>query len=146
MNPYGVWASLTYLGLFSILLSGCESKKKTDVAVMFTIHPCITAPYCIYDEATGTAACEPGYVRAEPDSEVNFECVECALVTCEDAEAQCGSLNDGCGGMLECGQCLDSEECGIETPNQCTNTSCESIDCEHANAECGAIDNGCGRT
>ena len=67
------------------------------------------------------------------------------LVTCEEAEAQCGMMSDGCGGTLDCGQCLEDEECGLEEPNQCTNTRCEASDCASLNAECGSIDNGCGR-
>jgi hypothetical protein len=137
--------TLVGLNLFAVLAVGCQGDEHKATQVPITIHPCITEPYCIYDEATGSAACEDGYVREEPDNEMNFACVSCALVTCEDLEAQCGLMSDGCGSMLDCGQCLENEECGIETPNQCTDTSCEASDCTSANAECGTIDDGCGR-
>ena len=137
-------------GLFiisAVFTVGCEDDR-TQGAIQFLppLHPCVTAPYCVYDDATGTARCEDGYVRQEPESDSNFECIECAFVTCEEMVAPCGIMDDGCGGMLDCGQCLENEECGIEIPNQCTNTSCEASDGESANAECGTIDNGCGRT
>ena len=90
------------VGLFigtAVLLMGCEDeRKKGTVQMLAPLHPCITAPYCIYDEATGTARCEDGYVRQDPESDSDFECIECALVTCEEMEAQCGMMSDGCGG------------------------------------------------
>ena len=36
----------------------------------------------------------------------------CAPLTCETAAAQCGSLSDGCGGQLTCGNCSGTESCG----------------------------------
>ncbi|HLV64785.1 MAG TPA: hypothetical protein VKY73_03200, partial [Polyangiaceae bacterium] len=51
--------------------------------------------------------------------------------TCTPIECgpRCGTIPDGCGGVLECGPC---------TPT-CTPTTCEEQD-----AECGAIGDGCG--
>jgi hypothetical protein len=35
----------------------------------------------------------------------------CTPRTCEDAEASCGSAADGCGGVLECGECVFDRRC-----------------------------------
>ena len=45
---------------------------------------------------------------------------ECVPITCAEAEAQCGALDDGCGGELDCGVCLGVGVCGGGgTPNVC---------------------------
>ncbi len=35
----------------------------------------------------------------------------CTPSTCDDLSAQCGSIDDGCGTMLECGDCYVGSEC-----------------------------------
>jgi hypothetical protein len=33
---------------------------------------------------------------------------------------ECGSIADGCGGLLDCGSCLPGQECGYDNhPNVC---------------------------
>jgi hypothetical protein len=42
--------------------------------------------------------------------------------TCADLGANCGSANDGCGNMLDCGTCTGTDGCGAGgTPNVCDN-------------------------
>lgn len=43
----------------------------------------------------------------------------CVPRTCASAGAECGALDDGCGGSLECGTCEATETCGIERANVC---------------------------
>ncbi len=44
----------------------------------------------------------------------------CQPTTCAEAGAQCGSIDDGCGGTLDCGGCDGATECGAGgTPNVC---------------------------
>jgi hypothetical protein len=40
----------------------------------------------------------------------------CVPVSCDEVGAQCGSIDDGCGTMLDCGNCMPSIVC---TSNQC---------------------------
>lgn len=43
----------------------------------------------------------------------------CPLRTCTEAGAQCGEIDDGCGGTLDCGGCGAGFGCGLRTANQC---------------------------
>jgi hypothetical protein len=44
----------------------------------------------------------------------------CVPQTCHALGAQCGSVGDGCGGMLDCGACTGNRVCGFDKPNHCT--------------------------
>lgn len=71
----------------------------------------------------------------------------CRPKTCDDLGAECGSTSDGCGGVLECGECDDGEYCGIVEHNVCTNPDslcvpiAEEVACE--GKECGKEGDGC---
>lgn len=54
----------------------------------------------------------------------------CAPQTCASAGKACGTHDDGCGGQIDCGQCVDS---------QCVPKSCEEL-----GKTCGKSDDGCG--
>ena len=74
----------------------------------------------------------------------------CQPITCEEAEAECGNVPDGCGGILNCGGCGDGSECGIVADNECTRLVdlCIPVDKDEACAdkECGKEGDGCGGT
>ncbi len=58
----------------------------------------------------------------------------------------CGTIADGCGGLLSCGTCTAPQTCGGGgTPNQC-GSSCTLTTCAAAGATCGTIGDGCGGT
>lgn len=69
---------------------------------------------------------------------------ECVPTTCSDEGAVCGSLPDGCGGLLECGPCAGDEVCGgggVDWqcgPGHCTPKTCGD--------RCGTVGDGCGNT
>lgn len=70
-------------------------------------EPCPTTEFEVAscaEDGTCTFECEPPSVR-EGDA-----CV-CDAATCESLGAMCGTLDDGCGGTLECGTCADGTEC-----------------------------------
>jgi hypothetical protein len=53
------------------------------------------------------------------DDSGDDDSAECVPTTCEAEGAVCGPLQDGCGGELQCGDCLGAAECGSAVPNQC---------------------------
>ena len=64
-------------------------------------------------------------------------------IRCQDVNAQCGLILDGCGGVKDCGGCYDPDTCGGGgIANQC---GCSPITCEMVNAECGQVPDGCDR-
>ncbi len=73
------------------------------------------------------------------------QCV-CVPKTCADLGAQCGSVSDGCGGMLECGSCGPDEVCesGTCVPN-CSGTICNGVCVDTSNdpTNCGTCGNAC---
>jgi hypothetical protein len=77
------------------------------------------------------AACEAPYMR------VAGRC-ECAPRTCEDLAATCGTPDDGCGGMLECGTCADGTAC-VEGVCSCGVDEAEENDVQAQAHELGEI-------
>lgn len=69
----------------------------------------------------------------------------CVPVTCSQAGAECGTIDDGCGGTLSCGSCTAPQTCGGGgTPNVCGQTACVPKTCEALGANCGWANDGCG--
>ncbi|MBL9039302.1 MAG: hypothetical protein JNG84_12360 [Archangium sp.] len=70
----------------------------------------------------------------------------CGLVTCTSANADCGLLGDGCGAVLNCGDCIPPQSCGGGgTPSRCGgNQACVPRTCAGAGADCGPFSDGCG--
>lgn len=75
---------------------------------------------------------------------------KCEPKTCEDVGAECGTIPDGCGDVLDCGECDDDGICGLKKANKCTspNDVCERIPEDEACAgkQCGFEGDGCGGT
>jgi hypothetical protein len=69
----------------------------------------------------------------------NFLPDVCVPQTCQQQNAQCGSVTDGCNGTLNCGTCAAGLTCQA---NQC---QCKPLTCAQLNV-CGSADNGCGGT
>ncbi len=76
----------------------------------------------------------------------------CIPLTCTPVGRQfCGRIGDGCGGVLECGDCANSLRCGAHgTDNVCPPApgSCTPLTCDAAGGGryCGFIGDGCGGT
>ncbi|MFO0672208.1 MAG: hypothetical protein U0235_21715 [Polyangiaceae bacterium] len=50
----------------------------------------------------------------------DFAAASCKPKTCAEATFTCGSLDDGCGGKLDCGTCKSNETCETSSgPNHC---------------------------
>ncbi|MCS6898437.1 MAG: hypothetical protein RMJ98_01385, partial [Myxococcales bacterium] len=68
---------------------------------------------------------------------------------CTQAGKNCGSVPDGCGGVVNCGSCPATQLCGGGgVPNVCGGTVCipKTFDqaCTNAGKNCGPISDGCG--
>ena len=71
---------------------------------------------------------------------------DCEPASCDDLGAACGSIDNGCGELLDCGGC-DVGVCGAGERNQCgSQGECVPLTCADAGAECGPIDDGCGNS
>ena len=72
----------------------------------------------------------------------DFECV-CIPETCETAQKECGYVPDGCGGVLECGDCHEflNSYCDAKNVCQCAQT-CEGRECgdDGCGGSCGSCD------
>jgi hypothetical protein len=69
----------------------------------------------------------------------------CKPRTCADAGAGCGAVADGCGALLDCGNCTAPATCGGGgTPFQCGAPSCTPRTCADVGANCGQVADGCG--
>jgi hypothetical protein len=78
---------------------------------------------------------------------------ECIPKTCEELEKNCGAVADGCGNIVECGECSRGHICGFKTPNVCSTDQdiddlCHKIPKSDAcdGKECGTEGDGCGGT
>lgn len=90
--------------------------------------------------------CRPT-IEPTPPSPPEPAPVLCIATTCQAQQKNCGSMPDGCGGMLECGSCAASETCGAGgNPNVCGHGSCTPTTCAAQGKNCGVISDGCGGT
>jgi hypothetical protein len=104
---------------------GCRAEIPEGVYVCSASEQCPPGLGC--DVVSGLC------VRSVPDG-------GCVAATCEEQRAQCGTVDDRCGGTLECGSCDAPQTCGgADVPNIC---GCTPRGCEVD--ECDLVDNGCG--
>lgn len=118
---------------------GCDGAPKTLSAC--TPHGCIVEARCealCEASVSETLDCTDTYRISGQDGGV------CSRRTCASAEAECGELDDGCGGTVSCpGTCDAPDTCGGGgIANRC---GCTPLGCSEAEAECGLIDDGCGQ-
>ena len=77
---------------------------------------------------------------------------ECAarIESCDEVEAECGIIGNGCGGTIDCGGCAAGYLCGNEAgqPFKCGEyEACAPIEAEVAcENTCGVVGDGCGGT
>jgi len=85
---------------------------------------------------------------APPSQQQPDASTPCGLVTCASMNATCGPIGDGCGGVIECGQCATPDTCGgggtLFTCGGGMQTMCTPRTCADAGATCGVVADGCG--
>ncbi|MBN1607180.1 MAG: hypothetical protein JW940_11145, partial [Polyangiaceae bacterium] len=108
----------------------CSNKPCTEATSCADLDSqCGWTPNC--DNALFCGDC-PTRERCNID---NHRC-ECAPFDCNELQAQCGEIDNGCGVTMSCGECLDGQVCH---GNRCC---VPSHDC--GDAECGKVSDGCG--
>jgi hypothetical protein len=65
----------------------------------------------------------------------------CTPTTCGAQGKNCGKVDDGCGGSLDCGVCPGILVCGAQSPNVC---GCVPKTCTALGVNCGQQSDGCG--
>ena len=95
------------------------------------------------------ASCGSSESSQPAGRDAGIDGTSCTPTTCKAAGAQCGSVGDGCGGMLDCGSCQFGMACGAGgTPNRCgvSEAGCTPKTCAELGATCGPMGDGCGGT
>jgi len=70
-------------------------------------------------------------------------CTGCDPLTCTALNAECGSLDDGCGNVLECGTCVVPQYCGGGGVQYQCGGNCIPATCETTGHQCGDWPDGC---
>ena len=69
----------------------------------------------------------------------------CEPISCADQGIGCGPAGDGCGNLIDCGDCTLPETCGGGgVPGQCGQPPCTPKTCEELGIGCGPAGDGCG--
>jgi hypothetical protein len=69
----------------------------------------------------------------------------CTPKTCGQLGIGCGPAGDGCGGIIQCGNCQAPQTCGGGgVPSQCGQPTCDTLTCAQQNIHCGPAGDGCG--
>ncbi len=107
------------------------------------VHSCVTTSTCRQSCASEEQECLADGTQL-PSACVTGEhnCIDdcCVPATCAQRGASCGSISDGCGGTLSCGNCPTT---GTST-YACENNQCVCIPQTSCAGKCGPQANGCG--
>jgi hypothetical protein len=138
----GMLSRLASIGL-ALCLEGCPLA----VADEFTIQSSEPGPGVTPDGGTddaNTAGGTGGSNAAGAEAALLPDGPGCQVKTCTELEAECGLVDDGCGGMLTCGTCPTLETCGASGPNKCGIAVCVPMTCQALGVDCGDIPAPCG--
>lgn len=120
----------------------CESAPRPDGTDCDDGDSCTTGETCSEGICTGGVQDPTNPDCCQCECEMCGHYCGCAPSTCEDVDATCGTISDGCGGTVECGDCESPEWCGGGgVDNQC---GCTPATCEILGFNCGIVDDGCG--
>jgi hypothetical protein len=81
----------------------------------------------------------------DPDGDPDATCA--GATTCAKQGVECGPIGDGCGGVLQCGDCTAPDICGgAGVAGKCGHNVCKPKTCADLGANCGPVGDGCGGT
>jgi MYXO-CTERM domain-containing protein len=101
------------------------------------------------EQCTSTNACTTGTCQQSTTPSQDDICSSCTPITACPAGDDCGSVSNGCGGMITCGTCTAPQTCGggnPGTPNVCGMGTCTPKTCAQQAINCGPAPDGCGNT
>jgi hypothetical protein len=67
----------------------------------------------------------------------------CTPITTCPGGLDCGDIDDGCGSILNCGDCTPPETCGGDNPGTPNVCGCTPTTCAAQGTNCGTISDGC---
>jgi len=109
-----------------------------------TIFAGAGAALALAASAIAAAGCGNSGGGGEVGSEVGrAEQAICTPITCDNDDATCGTIPNGCGGTESCGTCPKGQVC---TSNNCYPANCVPLTCGQVGSNCGESGNGCGGT
>src|SRR5262249_45679167 len=107
----------------------------------------ITCPTCPVGQQCGGPGAPSQCVAALPTGPDGGACVRKTWADYNLQNMDCGVQSDGCGGTIDCGQCIAPEFCGGGGPSKCAVSgggTCTPVTCAAYPGRCGPQPNGCG--
>jgi hypothetical protein len=100
------------------------------------LNNCVLSEKYQFDDysAEPTAAPKPPSTRADATQGEDL----CVTVDCAEPTVRCGTIADGCGGMMDCGECKGNLSCSGR--HHCLPPRCEPQTCGD---RCGQVADGC---
>ncbi len=98
------------------------------------------------DDGASDSTAADGAPDSTPDATNDGGPRVCLPKTCAELAATCGPQGDGCGNLIQCGNCKAPQTCGGGgTPSACGGDSkCVPKTCADWKADCGPVSDGCG--
>ncbi len=123
------------LPLDTTIVQGWIDNPSTNLGVILTNNDVLNASLRVYSSDASESL--------RPLLTINYT-TGCTPTTCAAAGKNCGTISDGCGGNLNCGNCTSPETCGGGgTANVCGG-GCTPTTCAAEGKNCGTISDGCG--
>ena len=104
-----------------------------------------TSPLNVVNSQTIAAmACAGGYTPSVVSSVRYTLNTICLPFTCSQLGSSCGNSSDGCGAIINCGNCAAPQTCDGISGVCGLHTICAPMTCAQLGSNCGTISNGCG--
>lgn len=116
------------LALGSILFAACGGQP--DRPAVGTAYPETSESSAPIVVSNGDQTSSTGSATATANEESKADPSTCLAKTCDEEGFTCGTLDDGCGGKIECGTCSQGLACTNEAGGNCASigTICKAAD------------------
>ncbi len=138
-----VLSSLLFFATISLPFAGCSCSGGEDPPE----DSCLSSDDCPSDQDCIDGVCSPA-TTGDTGDDADPLCPNANI--CEDMNAECGPIPDGCGGSIDCGDCPDDLLCGMgDDRGRCVDDidlpECEPLGCEDfPDINCGPMPDACG--